>query len=160
MDPEEDQERAEKLGMSMDQVLTLASLIEKEAKASDFKRVSAVFHNRLKAGMKLESDVTVHYVTGVRKMALTGADTSVSSPYNTYAVSGLPVGPICNPSTAAIQAALYPDEQMIAEKYLFFCAKEPESGELYFSKTVDQHNRAVEAYSNLWKKYDEDRGIR
>ena len=49
---------------------------------------------------------------------------------------------------------------MIAEKYLFFCAKEPESGELYFSKTVDQHNRAVEAYSNLWKKYDEDRGIR
>ena len=158
--PEEDQERAEKLGMSMDQVLTLASLIEKEAKASDFKRVSAVFHNRLKADMKLESAVTVHYVTGVRKMALTGADTSVSSPYNTYAVSGLPVGPICNPSTAAIQAALYPDEQMIAEKYLFFCAKEPESGELYFSKTVDQHNRAVEAYSNLWKKYDEDRGIR
>ena len=157
--PEEDHERAEELGLTMDQVLTLASLIEKEAKQADFARVSAVFHNRLKAGMKLESDVTVHYVTGIRKMALTGADTSVSSPYNTYAVSGLPVGPICNPSAAAIQAALYPDEQMITEKYLFFCAKEPESGELYFSKTVDQHNRAVEAYSSLWKKYDQDRGI-
>ena len=157
--PEEDHERAEELGLTMDQVLTLASLIEKEAKQADFARVSAVFHNRLKAGMKLESDVTVHYVTGIRKMALTSADTSVSSPYNTYAVSGLPVGPICNPSAAAIQAALYPDEQMITEKYLFFCAKEPESGELYFSKTVDQHNRAVEAYSSLWKKYDQDRGI-
>ena len=157
--PEEDHERAEELGLTMDQVLTLASLIEKEAKQADFARVSAVFHNRLKAGMKLESDVTVHYVTGVRKMALTGTDTSVSSPYNTYVVSGLPVGPICNPSAAAIQAALYPDEQMITEKYLFFCAKEPESGELYFSKTVDQHNRAVEAYSTLWKKYDQDRGI-
>ena len=157
--PEEDHERAEELGLTMDQVLTLASLIEKEAKQADFARVSAVFHNRLNAGMKLESDVTVHYVTGVRKMALTGTDTSVSSPYNTYVVSGLPVGPICNPSAAAIQAALYPDEQMITEKYLFFCAKEPESGELYFSKTVDQHNRAVEAYSTLWKKYDQDRGI-
>lgn len=158
--PAEHQERAEALGMSMDQVLTLASLIEKEAKQSDFSRVSAVFHNRLKAGMKLESDVTVHYVTGVRKMALGSSDTSVSSPYNTYQVSGLPVGPICNPSPEAIMAALYPDEEMVTEKYLYFCAKEPESGELYFSKTLDQHNRAVEAYAPLWQKYDEDRGIR
>ena len=72
---------------------------------------------------------------------------------------GLPRGPVCNPSPAAIRAALYPDEVMIAENYLFFCAKEPESGELYFSKTLDQHNRAVEVYSPLWQKYDRDRGI-
>ena len=156
----ENQERAEELGLTMDQVLTLASLIEKEAKESDFARVSAVFHNRLKEGMKLESDVTIHYITGVRKMALADSDLAVSSPYNTYQVTGLPLGPICNPSVAAIRAALYPDESMINEKYLYFCAKEPESGELYFSKTLDQHKRAVEIYAPYWQKYDNDRGIR
>ena len=156
----ENQERAEELDMTMDQVLTLASLIEKEAKESDFARVSAVFHNRLKEGMKLESDVTIHYITGVRKMALGDSDLTVSSPYNTYQVTGLPLGPVCNPSPAAIRAALYPDSSMIQEKYLYFCAKEPESGELYFSKTLDQHKRAVEIYAPYWQKYDEDRGIR
>ena len=63
-------------------------------------------------------------------------------------------------SHEAIRAALYPDESMIQEKYLYFCAKEPESGELYFSKTLDQHRRAVEIYAPYWQKYDEDRGIR
>ena len=58
-----------------------------------------------------------------------------------------------------IDAALYPDETMVNEKYLYFCAKDPESGELYFSRTLDQHNRAVEAYAPLWEKYDADRGI-
>ena len=158
--PAELQERAEELGLTMDETLTLASLIEKEAKESDFARVSAVFHNRLKANMRLDSDVTIHYITGVRKMALANRDLTVNSPYNTYQVNGLPVGPICNPSPAAIRAALYPDETMIAEKYLYFCAKEPESGELYFSKTLDQHNRAVEAYAPKWQQYDQDRGIR
>ena len=157
---EENQERAKALGLTMDQVLTMASLIEKEAKASDFARVSAVFHNRLKEKMKLESDVTIHYITGVRKMSLTESDLNINSPYNTYRVSGLPVGPICNPSAAAVRAALYPDESMVNEKYLYFCAKEPESGELYFSKTLDQHRRAVEIYAPYWQKYDEDRGIR
>ena len=155
----ENQERAEELHMTMDQVLTLASMIEKEAKESDFPKVSAVFHNRLKEGMKLESDVTIHYITGVRKMSLADSDLNIASPYNTYQVTGLPLGPICNPSPAAIRAALYPDETMVNEKYLFFCAKEPESGELYFSKTLDQHKRAVENYAPYWKKYDEDRGI-
>ena len=156
----ENQERAEELKMTMDQVLTLASLIEKEAKESDFARVSAVFHNRLDEGMKLESDVTIHYITGVRKMSLKESDLTVDSPYNTYRVTGLPLGPICNPSPAAIRAALYPDESMRNEKYLYFCAKEPESGELYFSKTLDQHRRAVEIYAPYWEKYDQDRGIR
>ena len=157
--PVELQDRAEELGLTMDQTLTLASLIEKEAKESDFARVSAVFHNRLKANMRLESDVTIHYITGIRKMALADSDLTVSSPYNTYQVNGLPVGPICNPSPAAIRAALYPDETMIAEKYLYFCAKEPESGELYFSRTLEEHERAVGVYAPLWKQYDQSRGI-
>ncbi len=158
--PGEAQERAEDLGMTMDQVLTLASLIEKEAGANDFKKVSAVFHNRLRAGMKLQSDVTIHYITGVRKMALEEKDTALNNPYNTYVVSGLPAGPICNPSSDAIQAALHPDETFIAENYLYFCAKNPESGELYFSKTLAEHEQAVSIYAPLWKQYDESRGIR
>ena len=157
--PEEYQERAEALGMTMDEVLTLASLIEKEAKENDFTNVSAVFHNRLKAGMKLESDVTVHYVTGIRRMALTQKDLNTESPYNTYLHTGLPIGPICNPSRKAVQAALYPEEQLITEKYLYFCAKDPESGELYFSRTLEEHERAVAAYAPKWQEYDRSRGI-
>ena len=157
--PAEMQERAEGMGMTMDQALTLASMIEKEAGAGDFAKVSAVFHNRLKAGMKLESDVTIHYVSGVRKMALEGSDLTVGSPYNTYVNTGLPLGPICNPSPAAIRAALYPDETYTAENYLYFCAKNPESGELYFSRTLAEHEQAVAIYAPLWKQYDQSRGI-
>ena len=157
--PAELQERMEELGLSMDQTLTLASLIEKEAGQNDFAKVSAVFHNRLKAKMKLQSDVTIHYITGVRKMALEEQDLKANNPYNTYVVSGLPVGPICSPSAAAIRAALYPDETYVAENYLYFCAKNPESGELYFSRTLEEHEQAVAIYAPLWKKYDESRGI-
>ena len=157
--PEDYEERAEVLGMSMDEILTLASLIEKEAKESDFSRVSAVFHNRLRTGMKLESDVTIHYITGIRRMALTDQDLAQNSPYNTYRYQGLPPGPICNPSPKAIRAALFPDETLVAEKYLYFCAKEPESGELYFSRTLEEHQRAVAVYAPLWQKFDQTRGL-
>ena len=157
--PEEYQNKAQEMGMTMDQVLTLASMIEKEAKEQDFARVSAVFQNRLRAGMKLESDVTVHYVTGVRRMALTEEDLNQANAYNTYLYRGLPPGPICNPSPAAIKAALYPDETLTAQKYLFFCAKEPESGELYFSRTLEEHERAVAVYAPLWHQYDQNRGL-
>ena len=157
--PADYQERAEELGYTMDQMLTLASLIEKEAKNADFAKVSAVFHNRLKEGMRLQSDVTIHYLTGVRKMALTNSDLSINSPYNTYTNTGLPLGPICNPSQAAITAALYPDEAYVAEKYLYFCAKDPESGELHFSRTLQEHEQAVNIYAPLWEAYDQSRGI-
>ncbi len=152
-------ERAEQLNMTMDQVLTMASLIEKEAKEPDFARVSAVFHNRLKDNMKLGSDVTIHYITGVRRMSLTNDDLNANSPYNTYKYSGLPLGPICSPSAAAIQAALYPDETFVADKYLYFCSKDPNTGELHFSKTIEEHNQAVAIYAPLWKAYDESRGL-
>ena len=153
------QERTAQMGFTMDQVLTLASLIEKEAKTADFAKVSAVFQNRLKAKMKLESDVTIHYVSGIRKMALGEKDINGDSPYNTYTRTGLPVGPICNPSPDAIRAALYPDETFVAENYLYFCAKEPESGELAFSKTLKEHEKNVAHYRPLWAAYDQSRGI-
>lgn len=158
--PAEYQDRAAELGMTMDEVLTLASLIEKEAKKPDFAKVSAVFHNRLKQNIKLGSDVTIHYITGVRKMSLDQNDLNIDSPYNTYKYAGLPAGPICNPSADAITAALYPDETYVAENYLYFCSKDPESGELYFSKTQQEHDQAVAIYAPLWEAYDESRGIK
>ncbi|MBR6186666.1 MAG: endolytic transglycosylase MltG [Clostridia bacterium] len=150
-------DRAQEMGMTMDQVITLASMIEKEAKTADFAKVSAVFHNRLKIGMALGSDVTVKYVSGVTRMSLTQEDLSVRSPYNTYLFKGLPLGPICSPSAAAIQAALYPDEQFIADQYLYFCSKDPSTGELHFSRTLEEHELAVRIYSPLWQAFDRER---
>ena len=153
------EDRAEEMGYTMDEILTLASMIEKEASKADFAKVSAVFHNRLKAGMKLQSDVTIHYITGVRKMSLTGSDLALDSLYNTYQVTGLPLGPICAPSADAINAALYPDETFVAENYLYFCATSPESTELHFSRTLQEHEQAVAIYAPLWQQYDKERGI-
>lgn len=157
--PADSQEQAAEMGYNMDQIIILASLIEKEAHNEDFAKVSAVFHNRLKQGMKLQSDVTIHYVTGVRKMSLANDDLALNSLYNTYQVKGLPLGPVCNPSQEAINAALNPDETFMAENYLYFCAKNPESGELHFSRTLQEHEQAVAIYAPLWKEYDQSRGI-
>jgi UPF0755 protein len=151
-------ERAEELGFTMDQVITLASMIEKEAKSADFAKVSAVFHNRLRKNMKLESDVTVKYASGVRRMALTKGDLAFNSPYNTYRQKGLPIGPICNPGPGAILAALYPDETFLEENYLYFCSKDPNTGELFFSKTLEEHNNAVKIFGPLWQAFDEKTG--
>ena len=150
--------RSEELSMTMDQALSLASLIEKEAKTTDFKRVSAIFHNRLKQNIALGSDVTVKYVLGTRRMVLTREDLAVSSPYNTYRNKGLPLGPICAPSPAAVEAALYPDEDFIAQGYLYFCSKNPDTGELHFSKTLQEHEQAVRIYAPLWEAFDQKTG--
>lgn len=152
--PETHHARAEELNLSMDEVLALASLIEKEAKTADFARVSAVFHNRLKTGMTLGSDVTIKYVLGVKRMVLTQADLGIDSPYNSYRNKGLPPGPICAPSPKAIEAALYPDESFLADQYLYFCSKNPDTGELHFSKTLAEHEQAVKVYLPLWEAFD------
>ena len=153
------QERAKEIGMTMDEVFTLASMIEKEAKTADFAKVSAVFHNRLKQNMTLGSDVTVKYASGSQKMALDQTDLAVDSPYNTYRNKGLPVGPICNPSMDAVIAALYPDEQYVAQKYLYFCSTDPASGELHFSKTLEEHETVVAYWRSKWEEYDASRGL-
>lgn len=147
-------ERALELDMSMDQVITLASIIEKEAKTADFARVSAVFHGRLRQNMALGSDVTIKYASGTTRMALKAEDLSIDSPFNSYTRRGLPPGPICNPSPAAILAALYPDEDFLKDGYLYFCSKDPDTGELHFSKTLQEHEAAVRIYAPLWEAYD------
>ncbi|NLF28408.1 MAG: endolytic transglycosylase MltG, partial [Clostridiales bacterium] len=104
-----------KTTLTMDQSIILASLIEREAgKTEDYVKVSAVFHNRLNAGWKLESDPTATYLMGIDKLALTAEETAQVNNYNTYVVPALPVGPICNPSALAMEAALHPDLQFMA----------------------------------------------
>ncbi|MBQ8110759.1 MAG: endolytic transglycosylase MltG [Clostridia bacterium] len=147
--------------LTMDQTVTLASMIEKEAASrEDYARVSAVFHNRLKLGMKLESDPTVTYLTGEHKLALTEQDTGAANSYNTYYVPGLPAGPICNPSVAALEAAQKPDMTYIEQGYLYFCATEPTSGRLTFSISKAEHEANVARYRPLWEEYDRQQAIR
>jgi len=127
-------DRAEELGFSLDEIIILASIIEKEAKFSDEKnRVSTVFHNRLKIGMKLQSCATIQYILGEPKEILDENDLKIDSPYNTYLYKGLPPGPICNPGLDSIIAALEPNE----EDYLYFVLGE--NGRHIFSKTYQEH---------------------
>ncbi len=147
--------RAQALGLTMDQVVTLASIIEKEAKTADFKKVSAVFHNRLKKGMALQSCATVQYAKGITRLNLTDEDTNYNSPYNTYLNKGLPIGPICSPGKKAIEAALYPDDAYLKGVYLYFCVADPTTGATVFSKTYEEHLANVDKYRPLWQAYDE-----
>ncbi|MBS7263197.1 MAG: endolytic transglycosylase MltG [Eubacteriales bacterium] len=153
--------RAEELGMTTDEVVTLASLIEKEAgSAEDFARVSAVFHNRLKAGMKLESDATLNYIIGGNRLVFGADDTEIDSPYNTYKYEGLPAGPICSVGARAIRAALYPDETMMEEgkEYYYFTLTDPATRELYYSRTIEEHRKIVDQYRPLWEEYEKEHG--
>ena len=144
--------RAGELGMTMDQVITLASLIEREAQVdSDFAKVSAVFHNRLKSDMTLQSCASLSYVLNVKKYTFTESELATESPYNTYLNRGLPVGPISNPGKAAIEAALYPNEEFLSEQYLYFCnGNLKESAELVFAKTYEEHQANVMQYQQFW----------
>ena len=150
-------ENAFQTTLTQDEIIILASIIEREAaKKEDFGKVSAIFHNRLNQGMRLESDPTAKYTDGSTNMVLTSDQVNLDTPYNTYVISGLPVGPICNPSPAAIEAALHPNQSFIDEQYLFFCSKDPNSGELHFSKTLAEHEAAVAEYRPLWEAFDEE----
>ena len=127
-------QRAYELKMSTYQVVILASIIEKEAKSFEEKKlVSAVFHNRLKKGWNLESCATVRYALKKYKEPLTYKDLEVNSKYNTYKYPGLPPSPICNPGLDSIKAALYPKE---TDDLFFFT---PDNNTLVFSKYYKQH---------------------
>lgn len=144
--------RAQELGMTMDQVVTLASLIEREAQApDDFAKVSAVFHNRLNSDMPLQSCASLSYVLGITKYTFTDAERASDSLYNTYKYNGLPLGPVSNPGKAAIEAALYPNEQYVSEGYLYFCNQNPaETHELIFAKTYEEHQENVRKFQQYW----------
>ena len=131
------QKRAEEINLSAQEVVTLASLIEAEAKdGKEREIISAVFHNRLKLGMLLQCDPTVIYGLPDIDRPLVLEDLETGSPYNTYKYPGLPPGPIGNPGKASLLAALYPADV----EYLYFVAKG--DGTHIFSTTLEEHNRA------------------
>jgi len=146
-------ERAKELGFSDHEILTLASMIEKESGIpSERLLVSSVYHNRLKRKMRLYSCPTVIYGIENFDGNLTKRDLERYTPYNTYLIRGLPPGPICNPSKEAIAAALYP----ATTEYLYFVSKN--DGSNHFSSTLKEHNIAVWKYQK-GRPYPLKRGI-
>jgi UPF0755 protein len=134
-------QRAEALGMTVHEVVTLASIIEKETGAPvERPIIASVFHNRLEKGMRLETDPTVIYGIEDFDGNLTRKHLRTPTPYNTYLNRGLPPGPIASPGHAALEAALYPAET----DYLFFVSRK--DGTHHFSHTLKEHQKAVRKY--------------
>ena len=129
--------RADSLGRSVHEIVTLASIVEEEARVPEERTVIAgVFWNRLDIGMPLEADPTVQYALGGHRARVLYRDLEVDSPYNTYRVGGLPPGPISSPGRPALEATLWPD----SVPYLYFFAT-GEGGHHTFSETFAEHNR-------------------
>jgi len=131
--------RAQEWGMSQQQVVTLASIVEREVKVpEELPLVSAVYHNRLKKKMRLEADPTVQYALGYWKKRLLFSDLKkTKSPYNTYLHKGLPPGPICNPGVGALKAVLWPADS----DFLFFVAGK--DGRHVFSISYQEHKKNI-----------------
>ena len=143
--------RAEELGMTVDEIITLASMIEAEGDSPvNFAKISSVFHNRLKDNSGsfrlLGSDATTLYalrISGHDKKTLNADDTDFVHPYNTYTSIGLPPGPICNPGIEAITAALYPE----TTNYMYFLTMS--NGETVFARTAAEHNNNIAKSNRL-----------
>lgn len=132
-------EKAKELDMTLDEVIILASIIQKECSNPDeMRKVSSVFHNRLKDQVnypKLQSDVTVFYVNDNIKPYLNTTNQVMYDAYNTYQCTGLPVGPVSNPGIDTIKAALYPDDT----DYVYFLTDN--QGKFYYAKNLNEHNK-------------------
>lgn len=129
-----------KSGKSIHEILTMASIIEKEAPiyaqkdAKEAKIISGIFWNRINIGMGLQSDATLSYIFNDKKPAHSGEELKVDSPYNTYKYRGLPPGPIANPGIIAIEAAIYP-----ADTNYFYFLTTFDGSAIYYAKTYDEH---------------------
>lgn len=142
--------QAKKMNKSVLEVMTVASIIEREAKTDeDKKNVASVIYNRLKVGMPLQMDSILAYITGEEKIKASLADTKVVSDYNPYTNKGLPPGPICSPGKAAIEAALYPADT----DYLYFVATDKLDGTNVFSKTYEEFLKDKKAFDKAYKEY-------
>ncbi len=130
-------EDIEKQGKTLNEIITMASIIEGEVNnQKDRKIVSGIFWDRIKNGQALESCATLAYVLGENKKQYTFEDTRVSSPYNTYINPGLPPGPVSNPGIESIEAAIYPT----FTDYNYFLS-DPETGETVYARTLEEHNK-------------------
>ena len=134
-------DKPQNLPFSQHEVVTLASIVEKETgSAGERSKIASVFYNRLRKGMRLQSDPTTIYGLQEFDGNLTRADLNRKTPYNTYVIKGLPPGPICSPGRAALDAVLHP----ASEHYYYFVSKN--DGSHFFSRTLKEHNRAVRKY--------------
>lgn len=128
------EEEAKKQGRTLHEVVTLASIIEKEVRLDEDRPVVAgIFMNRIRIGMRLQSDATLNYVTRSGRSRLTAEDLKNESPYNTYVHVGLPPGPIANPGKSSLEAALHPAQT----PYFYFLTDA--SGKIYYAKTLEEH---------------------
>ncbi len=143
--------RMKELNMSENQILTLASIIEKEAVVDEERPIiAAVYHNRLKRGMPLQADPTAIYGIKSYKSKITRRDLQNKTRYNTYVIRGLPPGPICSAGIKSIRAALFPADV----PYLYFVSNR--DGTHYFSKTLDEHIRAIKRIAEQRQTAEEE----
>jgi UPF0755 protein len=139
--PKDAASQAKRLGFTVPQIVTLASLVEREAKADDERPLMAgVYYNRLRLGMPLEVDATIEYTFAHHKDVISYADLARDSPYNTYLHGGLPPTPIANPGRASLRAAFHPQ----ASSYLYYVYMG--NGHHAFSRTLAEHNANVARY--------------
>lgn len=131
-------EELKEKNLSLHEVVTLASIIEREVSVDkERKIVSGVLYNRLNNEWKLQVDATIQYILGKQRSIVTYQDLEINNPYNTYIYKGLPPGPIANPGIESIKAAIFPDKN----DYFFYVTKKDNSGEHYFSKTYAEHKK-------------------
>ncbi len=127
---------------SVYQIITMASILEKEVKTPEDKKIVAgILWKRIANGMPLQTDSTINYITGKSNRSSLIKDTAIDSPYNTYKYAGLPAGPICNPGMDSILAAIYPQKSA----YWYYLSADG-SGKTIFSKTLEEHNTAIAKY--------------
>lgn len=132
-------QRAAEMGYTIDQVLTVASLVQREgSNPNEVANIAAVIYNRLDAGMKLEMDATITYIEDDVIPYFTGDIDPFRALYNTYKCPALPAGPICNPGLTTIEAALYPSDA----PYLYFC--HDSSGNYYYASTYEEHEQNLQ----------------
>ena len=136
--------KLKELGLSEEEVYTLASIVQKETLVNEEKpRVAGVYINRLKRGQLLQADPTVVFASGdfeIRRVL--NKHLAIDSPYNTYKYEGLPPGPICMPDVSSIDAVLNYEKH----RYLYFCASTDNSGRHQFAKTLIEHNNNANKY--------------
>lgn len=143
-------DKAKKLNMSADQIITLASIVEEETNKNDEKnRLAGVYINRLVKGYRLQADPTLKFAHNDFEIKrVLDRHKKINSPYNTYKYYGLPPGPICIPSISSIDAVLNHEKH----NYLYFCAKDDFSGYHVFAKTLNEHNRNAYKYHRALNK--------